>query len=299
MASDKSLLGKFAATARRVADVAEAADKANPFAKKETPEASETLQTSETPETPSPSDARPATEKKGAFARVSGVAENFASFAKKESAQPSVSAESPAASEKPSESEPQAEENTVEPLPPVPPQIPESFGDEVFRERDVVFYRGGLVKGNRVVDYRSAVRVLLYTNARVFPGAPGYCGRGGVLETAFDGAELGSIAGPGGAVAVAAVGGVIGLFNSFAPATEESHKQIWLEASDSPEPLLLYSDKICDKLGARILANIAANKIFSAFEKAGAEPEILLDGQKVKRNYRWGFLLLYQRRRFF
>ncbi|MBQ7111515.1 MAG: hypothetical protein IJO06_09855 [Thermoguttaceae bacterium] len=298
MASDKSLLGKLAATARRVADVAEAADKANPFAKKETAEASETLQTPETPETPSPSDARPATEKKGAFARVSGVAENFASFAKKESAQSSVPVESPAASEKPSESEPQAEENTVEPLPPAPPQIPESFGDEVFRERDVVFYRGGLVKGNRVVDYRSATRVLLNTNARVFPGAPGYCGRDGILETAFDGAELGSIV-PGGMLAGAAVGGVLGLLNSFAPATEELHKQIWLEASDSPEPILLYSDKICDKLGARVLANIAANKIFSAFEKAGAEPEILLDGQKVKRNYRWGFLLLYQRRRFF
>lgn len=290
---NKSLLGKFAATARRVADVVEAADKANPFAKKEAPE---TLQT---PETPSPSDAQAATEKKGAFDRVAGVAENFASFAKKETARPSASAESPAASEKPSESKPQAEENTVEPLPPAPPQIPESFGAEIFRERDVVFYRGGLVKGNRVVDYRSAVRVLLNTNTRVFPGAPGYCGRDGILETAFDGAELGSIAGPGGAVAGAAVGGVLGLLNSFAPATEESHKQIWLEASDSPDPILLYSGKICDKLGARILANMAANKLFSAFEKAGAEPEILLDGQKVKRNYRWGFLLLYQRRRFF
>ena len=78
--ADKSLLGKFAATARRVADVAEAADKANPFAKKEAPE---TLQTPETSETPSPSDAQPATEKKGAFARVAGVAENISLLSRK------------------------------------------------------------------------------------------------------------------------------------------------------------------------------------------------------------------------
>ncbi len=298
MASEKSLLGKFAATARRVADVAEAADKANPFAKKETAEASETLQTPETPETPSPSDARSATEKKGAFARVAGVAENFASFAKKESAQSSVPVESPAASEKPSESEPQAEENTVEPLPPAPPQIPESFGDEVFCVRDLVLYQEGLVKGNRVVDYRSATRVLLKDKACIPPGAPEYRGRS-VGDAVEAGMMLGDLSlTPVGTIVGMAVGGTIGgalgLLEAIAP-TPEDHNQIWLETDDSPEPLLLYSERRENS----VAANAAVTRLCDGIEKARSEPEILLDDQKIKRKYYLWFWCFYKKRFFF
>ncbi|MBQ7110301.1 MAG: hypothetical protein IJO06_03680 [Thermoguttaceae bacterium] len=293
--SEKSLLGKFAATARRVADVAEAADKANLFAKKEAPE---TLQTPETSETPSPSNAEPAPEKKSAFDRVAGVAENLASFAQKESAQPSVPAESLAAPERPSESEPQSEENTVEPLPPAPPQIPESFGDEVYRVCDLVLYQGGFVKGNRVVYYRSATRVSLKAKVCIPPGAPEYRGRS-VGDAVEAGMMLGDLSlTPVGAIVGMAVGGMIGgalgLLEAIAP-TPEDHNQIWLETDDSSEPFLLYSERRENS----VAANAIVTRLCDGIEKARSEPEILLDDQKIKRKYYLWFLCVYKKRFFF
>ena len=267
MASDKSLLGKLAATARRVADVAEAADKANPFAKKETPEAPETLQTPETPETPSPSDARPAPEKKGAFVRVAGVAESFNPFASKAS-------------------------------PLVTPTIPPSFGKEVYRRGDLALYpKEGLVKAAQIVYYRSVKRIVLKTNARVAPGSPEHIGAPGVVDLAGDAAVLGSIAGPGGAFVGAAVGGALGLLGALSPAKAETHNQIWLETDDLPEPFLLFSDKTTE----RFAANFLMEPLINSVKRNGGKPEVWRDGEKLGR-WRVTFLqamLFFKRKTFF
>lgn len=214
---------------------------------------------------------------------VVGIAENLVPLAKNAGFPFSASAESSDASEKSSENEPQAEENKLESFPSASPQIPKSFGDAVFHARDLVLYQDGLVKGNRVVNYRSATRVLLKSKVSVSPGEPEYRGLS-VGDGVATGLELGRAVNltPGaeavGRVAGAALGGALGVLATLAP-TPEDHNQIWLETDDSAEPLLLYSEKTQDFAAA----NAVVTSLCDEIEKAQKEPKILLDGKKIKR----------------
>lgn len=229
---------------------------------------------------------------------VLGIAENLVPLAKNAGSPCSASAESSDASEKSSENEPQAEDKVESPSP-VSPQIPESFGDAVFHARDLVLYQDGLVKGNRVVNYRSATRVLLKSKVSVSPGEPEYRGLS-VGDGVAVGLELGRAVNltPGaeavGRVAGAALGGALGVLATLAP-TPEDHNQIWLETDDSAEPLLLYSEKTQDFAAA----NAVVTSLCDEIEKAQKEPKILLDGKKIKRKYGFLFLRFNKRKTFF
>ena len=229
---------------------------------------------------------------------VVGIAENLVPLAKNAGSPFSASAESPDASEKSGASEPQTADK-IEPAPLAPTQIPESFGAEVLHARDLVLYQNGLVKGNRVVHYRSTTRVLLKSKVSVSPGAPEYRGL-----SVGDGVEAGMELGRAvnltpnaeivGEVAGAAFGGAIGVLAKIAP-TPEDHNQIWVETDDSAEPLLLYSDK----MQYFVAANTLATCLCDAIEKAQKEPKILLDGKKIKRKYGFCGFYFYRRKAFF
>lgn len=218
------------------------------------------------------------------------IAEDLAPLAIEAISRPSAPAESNA-------NEPPTQDK-VEPIQPAPPEIPESFGAEVHRVRDLVLYREGLVKGNRVVYYRSAPRVLLKSNVSVPPGSPEYRGL-----SVGDGVEAGMQLGravnitPGAEIeklAGAALGGAVGVLSKIAP-TPEDHNQIWLETDDSSEPFLLYSEKTQDFLAA----NAVVTSLCDGIEKAKTEPKILLDGKKIKRKYGLLFLCFHKRKTFF
>ena len=229
---------------------------------------------------------------------VVGIAENLVPLAKNAGFPFSASAESPDASEKSNQNKSQTEDE-VEPAPPAPPQIPESFGPEVLRARDLVLYRDGLVKGNRVVHYRSATRVLLKSKVSVSPREPEYRGLS-VGDGVEAGLELGRAVNltPGaeivGKVAGAALGGAIATLAKIAP-TPEDHCQIWLETDDSAKPLLLYSEKTQNFAAA----NAVVTSLCDEIEKAKKEPKILLDGKKIKRKYGFCGLYFYRRKTFF
>ena len=162
----------------------------------------------------------------------------------------------------------------------------------------MVLYQEGLVKGNRVVYYRSATRVLLKDKACIPPGAPEYRGRS-VGDAVEAGMMLGDLSlTPVGTIVGMAVGGTIGgalgLLEAIAP-TPEDHNQIWLETDDSPEPLLLYSERRENS----VTANAAVTRLCDGIEKARSEPEILLDDQKIKRKYYLWFWCFYKKRFFF
>ena len=90
------------------------------------------------------------------------------------------------------------------------------------------------------------------------------------------------------------IGGALGLLEAIAP-TPEDHNQIWLETDDSPEPLLLYSERRENS----VAANAAVTRLCDEIEKARSEPEILLDDQKIKRKYYLWFWCFYKKRLFF